>query len=41
MGKKAFEGINAKAKIKVPKNKLSKYKKMIKKAGAPKKVKIK
>ena len=40
IGSKAFKGINSKAKIKVPKNKLSKYKKMIKKAGASKKVKI-
>ncbi|MBO4864370.1 MAG: leucine-rich repeat protein [Eubacterium sp.] len=37
---KAFKGINSKAKFKVPKKKLKKYKKMIKKAGAPKKAKV-
>lgn len=40
IGSKAFKGINSKAKFKVPKKKLKKYKKMIKKAGAPKKAKI-
>ena len=40
IGKQAFKGINAKAKFKVPKKKLKKYKKMIKKAGAPKKAKV-
>ena len=40
IGSKAFKGINTKAKFKVPKKKLKKYKKMIKKAGAPKKAKI-
>ena len=40
IGSKAFKGINSKAKFKVPKKKLSKYKKMIKKAKAPKKAKI-
>ncbi|SNU05003.1 Leucine rich repeat-containing protein [Lachnospiraceae bacterium] len=40
IGSKAFYNINENAKFKVPKNKLSKYKKMIKKAKAPKKAKI-
>ena len=41
IGGKAFKGINAKAKFKVTaKNKVKKYKKMIKKAGAPKKAKV-
>ncbi|MBO4863560.1 MAG: leucine-rich repeat protein [Eubacterium sp.] len=40
IGGKAFEGINKKAKIKVPKKKLKEYKKMIKKAGAPNNAKI-
>ena len=41
IGSKAFYGINAKAKFKVSaKNKVKKYKKMIKKAGAPKKAKV-
>ncbi len=40
IGKQAFKSINAKAKFKVPKKKLKKYKKMIKKAGAPKKAKV-
>ena len=39
-GQNAFKGINSKAKIKVPKSKYKKYKKMIKKAKTPKKVKI-
>lgn len=41
IGKKAFAKINAKAKITVPAKKLAKYKKMLKKAGVPKTVKIK
>ena len=42
IGSKAFKGINAKAKFKVSaKNKVKKYKKMIKKACAPKTVKYK
>lgn len=40
IGSNAFKGINAKAKFKVPKKKLSKYTKMIKKAKAPKTVKV-
>ena len=40
IGSKAFYRINTNAKFKVPNNKLSKYKKMIKKAKAPKKAKI-
>ena len=40
IGKNAFKGVNAKIKIKVPKKCLNKYKKMIKKAGAPKKAKV-
>ena len=40
IGKNAFKGVKAKAKFKVPKKKLKKYKKIIKKAGAPKKAKI-
>ncbi|MCR5543110.1 MAG: leucine-rich repeat domain-containing protein [Eubacterium sp.] len=40
IGKNAFKGINAKAKFKVPKTKLKKYKKLIKKARAPKKAKV-
>ena len=44
IGKNAFKGINSKAKFKLPKKlskkKVSKYKKMIKKAKAPKKAKI-
>ena len=40
IGSKAFTGIHKKAKIKVPKSKYKKYKKMIKKAKTPKKVKI-
>ena len=40
VGKDAFSGINKKAKFTVPKKKYSKYKKMIKKAKAPKKAKI-
>ena len=38
--KKAFKGLSAKAKIKVPKAKLSAYKKLFKKAGLSKKVKV-
>lgn len=41
MGKNAFKGIYKKATFKVPAKKKKAYKKMIKKAGAPKKVKIK
>ncbi len=41
IGKNAFKGINKKVKIFVPKKKLKKYKKMIRKAKASKKVKIK
>lgn len=41
IGGKAFKGINGKAVIKMPKSKLSKYKKLIKKAGAGKQVKYK
>ena len=41
IGKNAFRRINKRAKISVPKKRLKKYKKMIKNAGAPKKVKIK
>ena len=40
IGKNAFKGVKAKAKFKVPKKKLKKYKKIIKKAGAPKKAKV-
>jgi hypothetical protein len=40
VGSKAFSGINKKAKIKVPKSKLKKYKKLIGKAGAAKTVKV-
>ena len=40
IGSKAFSGIHKKAKIKVPKSKYKKYKKMIRKAKTPKKVKI-
>ena len=40
IGSKAFKGTNAKIKFKVPKKQLNNYKKMIKKAGAPKKAKI-
>ena len=41
IGKNAFRRINKRAKISVPPKRLKKYKKMIKNAGAPKKVKIK
>lgn len=41
IGKNAFKGINKKAVIKAPKAQLSKYKKLCKKAGAPKTVKYK
>ena len=40
VSKNAFKGISAKAKIKVPKAKLKAYKKMFKKAGLSKKVKV-
>ena len=40
IGANAFKGINSKAVIKVPGKKLAKYKKLIKKAKAPKKAKI-
>ena len=40
VGANAFKGINAKAKIKVPKAKLSAYKKLLKKKGIGKNVKI-
>ena len=40
IGSKAFSGIHKKAKIKVPKSRYKKYKKMIKKAKTPKKVKV-
>ena len=40
IGSKAFSGIHKKAKIKVPKSKYKKYKKMIRKAKTPKRVKI-
>lgn len=40
VGKKAFKGIKATAKIKVPKKKLSAYKKLFKNKGQGKKVKI-
>ena len=41
IGKSAFAKINKKATIKVPKKKLSAYKKIIRSAGAAKSVKIK
>lgn len=40
IGKNAFKGVSAKIRFKVPKKKYDKYKKMIKKAGAPKSSKI-
>lgn len=40
VGKNAFQGIHAKAKIKVPKSKLKAYKKLLKKKGQGKQVKI-
>lgn len=40
VGKKALKGIHAKAKIKVPKSKLAKYKSLFKNKGQGKKVKI-
>ena len=40
IGTGAFKGTTAKIKLKVPKSKLSKYSKMIYKAGANKKAKI-
>ena len=41
IGKKAFNGINKKATFKAPKKVLKKYRKLIKKAGAPKTAKYK
>ena len=41
IGSKAFKGIYKKAKFYLPKKKFSKYKKKLKKAGAPKKAKYK
>ena len=41
IGSKAFSKIDAKAKVTVPAKKLSKYKKMLKKAGLPKKATVK
>ena len=41
IGSKAFKGIHKKTKFYLPKKKYSKYKKMLKKAGAPKKAKYK
>ena len=41
IGSKAFNKISAKAKVTVPAKKLTKYSKMLKKAGLPKKAKIK
>lgn len=41
IGSKSFKGINKKARIKVPKAKLKAYKKLFKKSGAAKSVKIK
>lgn len=41
IGSKAFSKINAKAKVSVPSKKLSKYTRMLKKAGLPKKAVIK
>ena len=40
IGAGAFKGIKAEAKFKVPKKKITKYEKMIRKAGAPKKSKV-
>lgn len=40
VGKKDFKGISAKAKIKVPKKKLSAYQKIMKNKGQSKTVKI-
>lgn len=40
IGSNAFKGINSKAKVKVPGKKLAAYKKLIKKANAPKTVKV-
>ncbi|MBE5923928.1 MAG: hypothetical protein E7271_05595 [Lachnospiraceae bacterium] len=40
VGKKAFKGLSAKVKIKVPKAKLSVYKKLFKKGGLSKKTKV-
>lgn len=41
IGKNAFKSIKKGATFKCPKKKLSKYKKMLKKSGLPKKAKIK
>ena len=41
VGSKSLKGIDKKAVIKVPKSKLSKYKKLFKSKGAPKTVKVK
>ena len=41
IGSKAFSKINSKAKVSVPSKKLSKYTRMLKKAGLPKKAVIK
>ena len=41
IGSKAFSRINSKAKVSVPSKKLSKYTRMLKKAGLPKKAVIK
>ncbi len=41
IGKKAFHKINAKAKVTVPAKKKAKYKKLLKKAGLPKKASVK
>ena len=41
IGSKAFSKIDAKAKVTVPAKKLSKYKRMLKKAGLPKKATVK
>ena len=40
VGKRAFKGIHAKAKIKVPKSKLPKYKSLFKNKGQGKNVKV-
>ena len=41
VGKKAFSGISKKATFKAPKKVLKKYRKLMKKAGAPKSAKYK
>ncbi len=40
VGKKAFSGVPAKAKVKVSKKKVAKYKKLFQAAGMSKKIKI-